>query len=116
MQAHEDALTLLTSGPQKTSNRSMENLLSIHGVQEGYYPLSESSDTIQRKTILEELSDILNLRGRLQQIGATFSDSGEMLTYGNPFSPDDFKAMIHLGPLYDDQWNSSFVESYEPPD
>ncbi|KAB2105018.1 hypothetical protein AG0111_0g7130 [Alternaria gaisen] len=116
MQAHEEALALLTSAPQKTSNASMENLLSIYGVQEGCNQLCESVDTIQRKTILEELSEILHLRGRLQQMGATFSDKGEMLTYGDPSSPKEFGAMIRLGPLYDDQWNSFFIETYEPPD
>jgi hypothetical protein len=116
MQAHEEALALLTSAPQKTSNASMENLLSIYGVQEGCNQLRESVDTIQRKTILEELSEILHLRGRLQQMGATFSDKGEMLTYGDPSSPKEFGAMIRLGPLYDDQWNSFFIETYEPPD
>ena len=116
MQAHEEALALLTSAPQKTSNASMENLLSIYGAQEGCNLLHESVDTIQRKTILEELSEILHLRGRLQQMGATFSDKGEMLTYGNPSSPNEFEAMIRLGPLYDDQWNSFFIETHEPPD
>jgi hypothetical protein len=116
MQAHEEALALLTSAPQKTSNASMENLLSIYGAQEGCNLLRESVDTIQRKTILEELSEILHLRGRLQQMGATFSDKGEMLTYGNPSSPKEFEAMIRLGPLYDDQWKSFFIETYEPSD
>ncbi|RYO44822.1 hypothetical protein AA0113_g10753 [Alternaria arborescens] len=116
MQAHEEALALLTSAPQKTSNASMENLLSIHGAQEGCNLLCESVDTIQRKTILEELSEILHLRGRLQQMGATFSDKGEMLAYGNPSSPKEFEAMIRLGPLYVDQWNSFFIETYEPSD
>ncbi|OAG14462.1 hypothetical protein CC77DRAFT_1082713 [Alternaria alternata] len=116
MQAHEEALALLTSTPQKTSHASMENLLSIYGAQQGCNLSRESVDTIQRKTILEELSQILHLRGRLQQMGATFSDQGEMLTYGNPSSPKEFEAMIRLGPLYDDQWNSFFIETYEPSD
>ncbi|CAN9365569.1 unnamed protein product [Alternaria alternata] len=116
MQAHEEALAFLTSAPQKTSNASMENLLSIYGAQEGCNLLRESVDTIQRKTILEELSEILYLRGRLEQMGATFSHKGEMLTYGNPSSPKEFEAMIRLGPLYDDQWNSFFTETYEPSD
>jgi hypothetical protein len=116
MQAHEEALALLTSTPQKTSHASMENLLSIYGAQQGCNVSRESVDTIQRKTILEELSEILHLRGHLQQMGATFSDQGEMLTYGNPSSPKEFEAMIRLGPLYDDQWNSFFIETYEPSD
>jgi hypothetical protein len=116
MQAHEEALALLTSAPQKTSDASMDNLLSIYGAQEGCNLLRESVDTIQRKTILEELSEILHLRGRLQQMGATFSDKGEMLTYGNPPSPKEFEAMTRLGPLYVDRWNSFFIETYEPSD
>ena len=116
MQAHEEALALLTSAPQKISNASMGNLLSIYDAQEGCDLLRESVDTVQCKTILEELSEILHLRGRLQQMGAIFSDKGEILTYGNPSSPKEFKAMIHLGPLYVDQWNSFFIETYEPSD
>jgi hypothetical protein len=93
----------------------MENLLNIYGAQDN----KESRETFepsQRKTILEELSDILHLRGRLQQMGATFADNGELLTYGNPPSPSEFGDMIRLGPSYNEQWSAFFVSSYEPPD
>jgi hypothetical protein len=116
MQAHEDALALLTSAPQKTTNTSTENLLSIYGAQEDRDPVRETFDTTHRKTILEELSDILQLRSRLQQIGATFSDNGELLTYGDPSSPLEFEAMVRLSPLYDEQWSAFFADNYVPPD
>ncbi|KAF2855219.1 hypothetical protein T440DRAFT_539390 [Plenodomus tracheiphilus IPT5] len=49
--------------------------------------------------------DTLILRGRLEAMGSTFSDAGELLTYGNPLSQPDFQDMIlHLGPLYDTEW------------
>jgi hypothetical protein len=94
----------------------MENLLSIYDAQENCDPVREIFETTHPKTILEELSDILQLRGRLQQMGATFSDNGELLTYGDPSSPLEFEAMVRLGPLYDEQWSAFFVDNYVPPD
>ncbi|KAI4701788.1 hypothetical protein J4E89_010633 [Alternaria sp. Ai002NY15] len=116
MQAHEDALALLTGSPVKTTETGMEHLLSVYGAQEICEPTNETCHTTQRKTILDELAEILNLRGRLQQMGATFSDNGELLTYGNPYASTEFQIMLRLGPMYEEQWNSFFVDNYEPPD
>jgi len=116
MQAHEDALALLTGSPVKTTETGMEHLLSVYGAQEICEPTNETCHTTQRKTILDELAEILHLRGRLQQMGATFSDNGELLTYGNPYASTEFQIMLRLGPMYEEQWNSFFIDNYEPPD
>jgi len=101
MQAHEDALALLTGSPVKTTGTGMEHLLSVYGAQEICEPTNETCHTTQRKTILDELAEILHLRGRLQQMGATFSDNGELLTYGNPYASTEFQIMLRLGPMYE---------------
>ncbi|KAI4649691.1 hypothetical protein J4E93_004011 [Alternaria ventricosa] len=116
MQAHEDALALLTGSPVKTMETGMEHLLSVYDAQEICEPTNETCHATQRKTILDELAEILHLRGRLQQMGATFSDNGELLTYGNPYASTEFQTMIRLGPMYEEQWNSFFTDNYEPPD
>jgi hypothetical protein len=116
MQAREDTLALLTGSPEKTTESAMEHLLSMYGAQENLDPVREKCDKTQRKTILDELSEILHLRGRLQQMGATFAINGELLTYGNPHSPSEFQAMLRLGPMYEEQWNTFFVENYVLPD
>ncbi|KAI4609169.1 hypothetical protein J4E83_008811 [Alternaria metachromatica] len=116
MQAHEDALALLTGSPAKTTETGMEHLLSVYGAQEICELANETCPTTQRKTILDELAEILHLRGRLQQMGATFSDNGELLTYGNPYASTEFQTMLRLGPMYEEQWNSFFIDNYEPPD
>ncbi|KAH6868793.1 hypothetical protein BKA58DRAFT_459771 [Alternaria rosae] len=116
MQAHEDALALLTGSPAKATVTGMEHLLSIYGAQQICDQTHETCDTSQRKTILDELLDVLHLRGRLQQMDATFTDNGELLTYGNPYTSSEFRTMLRLGPMYEEQWNSLFIENYEPPD
>ncbi|KAI4689237.1 uncharacterized protein J4E88_002587 [Alternaria novae-zelandiae] len=116
MQAHDDVLALLTGSPVKTTETGMEHLLSVYGAQQICEQASETSHTTQRKTILDELAEILHLRGRLQQMGATFSDNGELLTYGNPYASTEFQTMLRLGPMYEEQWNSFFIDNYEPPE
>jgi hypothetical protein len=122
MQSNEDTLAQLTSGPQDASETSMSSLLSAYGQQEEEEE-QQRRDTMHRRTtfqpaertaILDDLSDMLHLRGRLQQMGASFSASGELLTYGNPPSPIDFEAMLKLGPMYEEQWAMFFVEGYVP--
>ncbi|KAF9701098.1 hypothetical protein EKO04_000423 [Ascochyta lentis] len=61
---------------------------------------------------LDDLSNILYLRGRLQEMGSTFTAEGEMLTYGNPPLNADLEQMLRLGAMYDDQWNVFFT-NYE---
>ncbi|KAA8619988.1 hypothetical protein A1F94_004502 [Pyrenophora tritici-repentis] len=74
----------------------------------------QSFQFTERTPILNNLADILNLRGRLQQMGANFNSSGELLTYGNPESPSEFKSMLKFGPLYEEQWNMFFDADYVP--
>ncbi|KZM21359.1 hypothetical protein ST47_g7512 [Ascochyta rabiei] len=58
---------------------------------------------------LKDLSSILHLRGRLQEMGTTFTAEGEMLTYGNPPLNADLEQMLRLGVMYDEQWNMFFT-------
>ncbi|KAJ8113938.1 hypothetical protein OPT61_g4059 [Boeremia exigua] len=57
---------------------------------------------------LDDLSQILNLRGRLQEMGTTFSPEGEILTLGNPLLDSDLEQMFRLGSMYDEQWDMFF--------
>jgi hypothetical protein len=118
MQSNEDTLAALTSGPEHSSKTSMESLLNSYGEQNNLHRASTRRRTTfqpaQRTAILDDLSDILHLRGRLQQMGCNFSGSGELLTYGNPPSPTDFEDMLKLGPMYEEQWATFFVEGYVP--
>ena len=113
---NEDTLAALTSSPSDATAPSMSSLLQAYGEQENLRSERRRTTFVpaQRTAILDELSDILHLRGRLQQMGASFSGSGELLTYGNPPSPTDFEAMLKLGPMYEEQWNTFFVEGYVP--
>jgi hypothetical protein len=118
MQSNEDTLAALTSGPEHSSETSMESLLNSYGEQNNLNRASTHRRTTfqpaQRTAILDDLSDILHLRGHLQQMGCNFSSSGQLLTYGNPPSPTDFEDMLKLGPLYEEQWATFFVEGYVP--
>jgi hypothetical protein len=87
----------------------------------GYNTVSVSEQYDQRKVeftlqqdskntpTLDDLSKILHLRGRLQEMGTTFTAEGEMLTYGNPPMNEDLEQMLRLGAMYDAQWNSLFT-------
>ncbi|KAF2024599.1 hypothetical protein EK21DRAFT_104565 [Setomelanomma holmii] len=59
---------------------------------------------------LDDLSNLLFTRGRLQELGSTFTELGELITYGNPESRTDFDHMMRLGPIYDEQWEMFFVD------
>jgi hypothetical protein len=116
---NEDTLAALISGPSDDSFPSMSALLYNYSDEEE----EEDHRTIHRRTtiqpvqrtaILDDLSDILHLRGRLQEMGASFSSSGELITYGNPPFPTDFEDMLKLGPMYVEQWATFFVEGYVP--
>jgi hypothetical protein len=113
---NEETLAALTSSPENSSETSVESLLNTYSDQE-HLRAERRRTTIQpaqRTAILDDLSDILYLRGHLQQMGASFSSSGELLTYGNPPSPTDFEDMLKLGPMYEEQWATFFVEGYVP--
>lgn len=57
---------------------------------------------------LSDLSNILQLRGRLQEMGTTFTPEGDILTYGDPPVQAEFEQMLRLGTWYDEQWNMFF--------
>ncbi|KAF2627012.1 hypothetical protein BU25DRAFT_491539 [Macroventuria anomochaeta] len=63
---------------------------------------------------LDGLRQILHLRGRLQEMGTTFTAEGEMQTYGNPPLNADLEQMLRLGSIYDEQWNMFFDGSNAP--
>ncbi|KAF1834595.1 hypothetical protein BDW02DRAFT_524951, partial [Decorospora gaudefroyi] len=114
MHSDEDTLALLSSSAD-TTETSMDSLLSAYGEHEENRistPRTSTLQLAQGTSILDDLADILHLRGRLQQMGATFSPSGQLLTYGNPASPTDFESMLNLGPMYEEQWNTFFVKDY----
>lgn len=60
---------------------------------------------------LSDLSRLLHLRGRLQELGCTFTPAGALLTYGNPPLHSDLEQMLRLGAWYNEQWNLFFAGS-----
>jgi hypothetical protein len=58
---------------------------------------------------LDDLSNFLYTRGRLQEMGCTFTPLGELISYGAPGWRDMFDDMLRLGPIYDEQWKMFFV-------
>jgi hypothetical protein len=53
---------------------------------------------------LQDLSNLMFTRGRLQELGCTFSEVGKLLTYGDPSSLKEWDRLLRLGPIYDEQW------------
>ncbi|KAH6642238.1 hypothetical protein C7974DRAFT_97725 [Boeremia exigua] len=72
--------------------------------------------SIKRTPNLDDLSQLLGFRGRLQELGATFSPEGQMLTYGNPSKDAELDEMLRIGPLYDEQWNTHFHGNSNAPE
>ncbi|KAJ4989007.1 hypothetical protein SVAN01_05445 [Stagonosporopsis vannaccii] len=62
--------------------------------------------------ILYDLNRILRLRGRLQELGCSFTPEGELLTYGNPLGNAELHQMLHLGSKYDQLWKIFFKGIY----
>ncbi|CAE7194433.1 hypothetical protein HRS9139_08733 [Pyrenophora teres f. teres] len=117
MQAHADTLAILESGTQEGLDSFIDTVIVSYGGHQDEAVVDIRPQSVQhteRSSILEDITDILNLRGRLQQMGATFDPSGELLTYGNPELPSEFNSMLKLGPLYPEQWNTFFVSDYMP--
>jgi hypothetical protein len=63
---------------------------------------------------LQDLSELLYTRGRLQELGCTFSEPGELITYGGPPSLKESEQLLRLGPIYDEQWASFFCRPDSP--
>jgi hypothetical protein len=57
---------------------------------------------------LHNLSNLLYTRGRLQELGCSFTVMGELITYGHPDTHSEFDQMLRLGPVYDEQWSTFF--------
>ncbi|KAH7073475.1 hypothetical protein BKA63DRAFT_603844 [Paraphoma chrysanthemicola] len=66
-------------------------------------------NTPRPRANLDDLSTLLYTRGRLQEMGCTFTELGELITYGHPQAHYDFDQMLRLGPIYDEQWSLIFV-------
>jgi hypothetical protein len=64
--------------------------------------------TEEQMSTLQDLSELLYTRGRLQELGCTFTDLGELITHGNPPNLGESEALLRLGPIYDEQWASFF--------
>ncbi|KAH7411585.1 hypothetical protein DE146DRAFT_602624 [Phaeosphaeria sp. MPI-PUGE-AT-0046c] len=62
----------------------------------------------QNMSSLQDLSNMLYTRGRLQELSCTFSSPGELLTYGHPATLQEFEQLLRLGPIYDEQWTLFF--------
>src|SRR5690242_5847067 len=60
---------------------------------------------------LDNLSRLLHFRGRLQELGCSFSPRGEIMTYGKPGMNADLYQMICLGCMYDKLWAKFFKGS-----
>jgi hypothetical protein len=61
---------------------------------------------------LQDLSNLLYTRGRLQELGCTFTDMGELITYGYPVTLKENEQLFRLGPIYDEQWSSFFSTAH----
>ncbi|KAF1939218.1 hypothetical protein EJ02DRAFT_294161, partial [Clathrospora elynae] len=114
MSTKKDTLAQLTGGHEDVSQSSVYSFSGEHAKEPHDSLDQESFEPVQRHAILDDLSDILHLRGRLQQMGATFSSSGELVTYGNPSSPEEFEQQLRLGPMYEEQWSMFFIEGHMP--
>ncbi|KAH5787376.1 hypothetical protein HBI16_012320 [Parastagonospora nodorum] len=64
--------------------------------------------TEEQMATLQDLRELLYTRGRLQELGCTFSEPGELITYGGPQSLKESEQLLRLGPIYDEQWASFF--------
>lgn len=66
------------------------------------------SDSKQTPTV-HDLGRLLELCSRLKEMGTSFTNKGEMQTYGNPPLNVDLEQMLHLGAEYDGLWNAFFT-------
>jgi hypothetical protein len=59
--------------------------------------------TEEQMAVLQDLSELLYTRGCLQELGCTFTDLGELTTYGNPPTLKESELLLRLGSIYDEQ-------------
>jgi hypothetical protein len=69
------------------------------------------SGSEQNMSTLQDLSNLLYTRGRLEELGCRFTTRGELVTYGHPANLGEFEQLLRLGPVYDEQWTSLFAET-----
>lgn len=99
-----------TTEPEGLSSRNTMLLHYDQGRRNNELKLYRSS---RQTPNLGDLSYILQYRGRLQEMGSTFSPEGELLTYGNPSLNTDLQQMLRLGSLYEQLWNLFFDDGNE---
>jgi hypothetical protein len=61
---------------------------------------------------IQDLSNLLYTRGRLQELGCTFTTMGELVTYGYPVTLKENEQLFRLGPIYDEQWSFFFSTAH----
>jgi len=88
-------------GHEDTANYKQRRDLQLHGTE-------------RQISTLQDLNELLYTRGRLQELGCTFSESGELITYGGPPTLKESEQLLRLGPIYDAQWASFFLHSDNP--
>ncbi|KAH7089966.1 hypothetical protein FB567DRAFT_521982 [Paraphoma chrysanthemicola] len=81
----------------------------VRNADEAQRARAQVFNTSRPKANLDNLSSLLYTRGRLQEMGCTFTELGELITYGCPKARYDFDQMLRLGPIYDEQWSLIFV-------
>jgi hypothetical protein len=96
---------------EKVSLANKERLRYADGKQKAELQLFGSE---QQMSTLQDLSNLLYTRGRLQELGCTFTELGELRTYGDPSSLKEWDQLLRLGPIYDEQWGMFFSTSLPP--
>ena len=107
------------SGSSSSSHYSQDDELNSDGrsnrntmLIQDHFDQRKIEFTLQRNSKqtpnLEDLSQLMHLRGRLQEMGTAFTAEGEMCTYGNPPLNSELEQMLRLGVMYDEQWNTFF--------
>jgi hypothetical protein len=82
----------------------------------------DSADTEQRAELqlfgtekhmssLQDLNHLLYTRDRLQELGCMFTTMGELESYGHTVTLKEIEQLLRLGPIYDEQWSSSFAST-----
>jgi hypothetical protein len=95
---------------EEASGRSVREL---HNAEEERRVEVRLLNTPQSTPNLNDLSSLLYTRGRLQELGCSFTEMGELITYGHPDTHSEFDQMLRLGPVYDEQWSTFFSRTQD---
>jgi hypothetical protein len=68
----------------------------------------------QNMSTLQDLSNLLYTRERLQELGCTFTPQGELSTFGDSTRLREVEQLLRLGPIYDEQWTMFFNSGQTP--